>query len=121
MEELAILIVQISVLHIAKVYIVLWHCDLHGHCHNQPDDGSNQEQVQAQITSNLTQQALHNILALEPQRWSACSAHLRPIEDAGLVHVIPDVEAGCGALVLGQRELPSPPLPDCRVQHVQVG
>ena len=47
-------------------------------------------------------------------------AHLWAVEDAGLVHVVPHVEVGRGALVLGQRELLRPPRPHFWVQHVQV-
>lgn len=48
-------------------------------------------------------------------------AHLWPVEHAGLVHVIPDVQIWRGPLVLGQRKLLCPPRPHFWIQHVQVG
>lgn len=48
-------------------------------------------------------------------------AHLGPVEDAGLVHVVPHIQVLGGALVRVQLELLRPPVARRGVQHVQVG
>ena len=47
----------------------------------------------------------------------ACTqgSHLRSVEDAELIHVIPDIQVLGGALVLTQHELLSPPVTSGRV------
>ena len=40
------------------------------------------------------------------------------IEDAGFIHVIPDIKVFCGAPVLVKRKLAGPPSLDVRVEHV---
>jgi len=46
--------------------------------------------------------------------------NLGSIEYAGLVHVVPDVEVGGGAQVLGELELGAPPGDRLGVHHVDV-
>mmetsp|Transcript_7148 Transcript_7148/g.24740 ORF Transcript_7148/g.24740 Transcript_7148/m.24740 type:complete len:789 (+) Transcript_7148:93-2459(+) len=47
--------------------------------------------------------------------------HLGAVEHRGLVHVVPDVQVGRGALVLGGGELARPPVADLGVGDVEVG
>lgn len=49
------------------------------------------------------------------------TAYLRPVEDAELVHVVPDVQVLGGALVLVEHELVGPPLSGGGIQVVWVG